>query len=178
MPSCDMMHSDASMLHRFSFMNEDVELIPQQCLEEPSGTELSEPQLRAARMIAMGEPYNDISSQLGIDRTTIYRWRKLPVFSAEVKRLVEAATLEGRNRVIRDVSEINDVVLTTLLDVAQNDASGSARVSAARALTDLVERAEERTKRDQFDVMQDQSGEIKAILADIRAEQTLPVSTS
>ncbi len=144
-------------------------MIPQQVFDEPSGVELSEPQLRAARMIAMGEPYNDISSQLGIDRTTIYRWRKLPEFSAEAKRLVEPATLEGRNRVIRDVSEINDVVLTTLLDVAQNDASGSARVSAARALTDLVDKAEERAKHVDYDVMRDQSGEIKALLEDIRA---------
>lgn len=152
-------------------------MIPQQALDD-SISEMTEPQLRAARMIAMGESYNDISSQLGIDRTTIYRWRKLSEFSTEVKRLVEAAALEGRNRVVRDVSEINDVVLTTLLDVAQNDASGSARVSAARALTDLVERAEERSKRDQFDVMQDQSGEIKAILANIRAGQALPSTSS
>ena len=137
--------------------------------------ELTEPQLRAARMIAMGDPYNTIASELGIDRTTVYRWRKLPVFSAEVKRLVEAATLAGRNRVIRDVAEINEVILSTLLDVAQHDASGSARVSAARALTDLVTRAEERAKDDQFDVMQDQSNEIKAILEDLRAGQATRV---
>jgi hypothetical protein len=152
-------------------MNEDVELIQQQCPDTPFSTELSEPQLRAARMIAMGEPYNDISSQLGIDRTTIYRWRKLPEFSTEVKRLVEAATLEGRKRVVRDVSEINDVILGTLLDVAQNDSSGGARVSAARALTELVERAEDRAQYAQHDVMRDQSVEIRGLLEDIRAEQ-------
>lgn len=144
-------------------------MIPQQVFDN-SDSELTEPQLRAARMIAMGEPYNDIASQLAIDRTTIYRWRKLPEFSTEVKRLVEAATLEGRSRVVRDVSEINDVILTTLLDVAQNDASGSARVSAARALTDLVDKAEERAKHVDNDVMRDQSGEIKALLEDIRAQ--------
>ena len=131
--------------------------------------ELTEPQLRAARMIAMGEAYNDIASQLDIDRTTIYRWRKLPLFAAEVKQLIESASQEGRNRIVRDISEINDVVLSTLLDVAQNDASGSARVSASRALTDLVEKAEDRAKHVDYDVMRDQSGEIKALLEDIRA---------
>ena len=137
-----------------------------------STSELAEPQLRAARMIAMGEPYNDIASELGLDRTTIYRWRKLLVFSTEVKRLVEAATLEGRNRVVRDVSEINDVILGTLLDVAQNDSSGGARVSAARALTELVERAEDRAQRAEYNVMRDQSVEIRGLLEDIRAEQS------
>lgn len=136
-----------------------------------STSELTEPQLRAARMIAMGEPYSDIASELGIDRTTIYRWRKLLVFSAEVKRLVEAATLEGRNRVIRDVSEINDVILGTLLDVAQNDSSGGARVSAARALTELVERAEDRAQCAEYNVMRDQSVEIRGLLEEIRTEQ-------
>ena len=86
--------------------------------------ELTEPQLRAARMIAMGESYNDIASQLDIDPTTIYRWRKQPISAAEVKQLIETASEEGRNRVVRDISEINDVVLGTLLDVSQKDASG------------------------------------------------------
>ena len=131
--------------------------------------ELTEPQLRAARMVAMGEAYNDIASQLDIDRTTIYRWRKQSQFAAEVKQLADAVSQEGRKRAVRDVSEINDIVLNTLLDVAQNDASGSARVSAARALTDLVEKAEERAKHVDYDVMRDQSGEIKALLEDIRA---------
>ena len=141
---------------------------PEQNFDCPN-FELSEPQLRAARMIAMGEAYNDIASQLEIDRTTIYRWRKQLQFASEVARLIDTATQEGRNRVVRDVSEINDVVLSTLLDVAQNDASGSARVSAARALTDLVDKAEERAKQVDYDVMRDQSGEIKALLEDIRA---------
>ncbi len=138
---------------------------------EDLAIELTEPQLRAARMIAMGESYNDIAAQLGIDRTTIYRWRKLPRFSEEVKVLIDTATQEGRNRVVRDIQDINDVVLSTLLDVAQNDSSGGARVSAARALTELVDRAEERAQRAQNDVMRDQSGDIRALLEDIRANR-------
>jgi len=135
--------------------------------------ELNEPQLRAARMIAMGDSYKDISAQLGIDRSTIYRWRSLRHFSTEVSRLVDTAMEEGRERVVRDVSEINDVILSTLLDVAQHDASGGARVSAARALTDLVDRAEERAKMAGVDVMRDQSEDIKGLLEAIREEQLL-----
>lgn len=139
--------------------------------QQSSEPTLAEPQLRAARMIAMGESYNDISAQLDIDRTTIYRWRKLPSFAAEVSRLIETAMEEGRSRVVRDVSEINDIVLNTLLDVAQNDASGSARVTAARALSDLVEKAEERASPSEHNVMQDQSVEIRGLLEEIKQEQ-------
>lgn len=131
--------------------------------------ELTEPQLRAARLISMGQAYNDVAAELNIDRTTIYRWRKIPDFTSEVKRLTNLAAKQGRNRVIRDINEINDVILGTLLDVAQNDASGGARVSAARALTELVDRAETRAKQADHDVMRDQSGEIRALLEDLRA---------
>ena len=142
-------------------------------MNESPNHELAEPQLRAARLIAMGESYQDISAQLAIDRTTIYRWRKLPRFADEVSRLIDTAMEEGRSRVVRDVSAISDIVLDTLLDVAQNDGSGSARVSAAKALTDLVERAEDRASGAEYDLMRDQSGEIKTILDDIRSQQVL-----
>ena len=61
---------------------------------------------------------------------------------------------------------------------AQNDGSGSARVSAATALTDLVERAEDRASGAEYDLMQDQSTEIKTILEDIRSKQLLLPSPS
>lgn len=141
--------------------------------EEPNvqGKELTEIQLRAARLMAMGESYKHISEQLDIDRTTIYRWRKLPTFAAELSQLTEAAMAEGRDRVVRDVSDINDIILSTLVDVAENDTSGSARVSAARVLVDMVERAEERAAQVDHDVMKDQSGEIRLLLEEIRAQQ-------
>jgi transposase-like protein len=134
-------------------------------------SDLDEIQLRAARMIAMGIPYREIASQIGVDRTTLYRWRKLPRFETELASLAEEASQESREHLVRDISEINDIILGTLLDVAQNDSSGGARVSAARALTELVDRAEERAQRAQYDVMRDQSSEIRVILEEIRAEQ-------
>ncbi len=134
--------------------------------------ELTELQLRAARLMSMGVSYKDIAQQIGIDRTTIYRWRQLPEFSAELVNLAEAAKAGGRDRVVRDVSEINDIILSTLIDVAENDASGSARVSAARVLAEMVERAEERADQASRDIMKDHSGEIRLLLQEIKAQQS------
>ena len=134
-------------------------------------TAIDEVQLRAARMIVMGVPYNDIAEQINVDRVTLYRWRKQAAFADELSRLTQEASQENREHLVRDISEINDIILGTLLDVAQNDASGGARVSAARALTELVDRAEERAKRTQYDVMRDQSGDIRALLEDIKANR-------
>lgn len=139
--------------------------------------ELTEIQLRAARLMAMGEPYKDIAQELGVDRTTLYRWRKLSAFSSELSRLTDAAVEEGRNRVVRDVTEINDIVLSTLVDVAENDTSGSARVSAARVLVDMVERAEDRASQATHNVMKDQSGEIRLLLEEIREQHIYTDST-
>lgn len=135
---------------------------------------LTEVQLRAARLLAMGESYKNIATQLGVDRTTIYRWRKLSTFSAELSQLTGAAMAEGRDRVVRDVTEINDIILSTLVDVAENDTSGSARVSAARVLVEMVERAEERAAQTDHDVMKDQSTEIRLLLEEIKGQQTSP----
>lgn len=133
-------------------------------------TELTEIQLKAARMTAMGISYGEIASKLDINRTTVYRWRKLPEFSAEVSALVDTVKKENRERVVRDISDIKDIVLDTLLDVAQYDVSGSARVAAARVLTEMMQKAEERSN--QNDVMRDQSDEIKDLLQLIHSEQT------
>lgn len=132
---------------------------------------LDEVQIRAARMIAMGVPYNDVAEQVNVTRITLYRWRKQPAFAEELSRLTQEASQESREHLVRDISEINDIILGTLLDVAQNDSSGGARVSAARALTELVDRAEERAQRAHYDVMQDQSAEIRGLLEDIRSQQ-------
>jgi len=137
---------------------------------DENGFLLTEPQLAAARLIAMGIPYNEIASRIGIDRSTIFRWRKSNIFQDELNRLSNAASKASEKRVVRDITEINDVILTTLLDVAENDASGAARVSAARVLSDLVERAEERANRQNHDVMRDQSGEIRELLLELRSE--------
>jgi len=137
-------------------------------------SELSEAQLRAARLIAMGMGYKEVASELDVNRTTLYRWRQSPAFSDEVSRLMESAREGVRERVVRDVAEVKDLVLDTLIDVARNSTQDSARVSAARTLGEYMERAEERAKQNQDNVMRDQSGEIKAILEHIRQDQSSP----
>jgi len=132
-------------------------------------TGLTEVQLKAVRMVAMGIDFREIASELKVNRTTIYRWRKQPIFSSEVSKLVNTAKEENSDRVIRDISDINDTILTTLLDVAQHDSSGSARVSAARVLLEMSEKAEQRTTN--VDVMRDQTDEIKGLLKLIHQKQ-------
>ena len=81
-----------------------------------------------------------------------------------------SAREEVQERVIRDVAEVKDLVLDTLIDVARNSTRGSRlRVAAARTLGEFMERAEERARHNENDVMRDQSGEIKAILEHIRS---------
>ena len=130
---------------------------------------LTETQINVARMIAMGISFDDIAQEFDINRSTIYRWRKLDYFNDEVGRLVDAAQAQSSDRIIRDIEEIKDIVLGTLIDVAQNDSSGSARVSAAKVLSEMIETTEHRVNND--NVMQDQSGEIKKLLQQIQSDQ-------
>ena len=130
---------------------------------------MTEIQLQAARMIAMGIKITEIALELSVDRTTIYNWKKIPSFTAEVARLFELAKAETGERVVRDIAEIKNIVLSTLIDVAQNDSSGSARVSAAKALSEMVEKAEGDSTQDS--VMEDQSDKIINMLKVIQKEQ-------
>ena len=131
--------------------------------------DLTETQLDAARMIAMGMRFGEIAKALNIDRTTIYRWRKLPKFSSEVSELINAARNTNEERLVRDINQIKDIILETLIDVARYDSSGSARVSAARQLTEMIEKAEDRSN--QSHVMEDQSNEIRELLHRIQGKQ-------
>ena len=74
----------------------------------------------------------------------------------------DAAKEESKGIIVKDIAEVKDVVLSTLLDVAKFDSSGSARVIAARALMEMVEKAE--NSPSDSDVMKDQSEEIKGML--------------
>lgn len=141
--------------------------------------ELTEAQLRAARLIAMGMDYKAVAGELGITRVTLYRWRKVPAFIEEVSGLIESAREETRGRVVRDVSEVQDLVLDTLIDVARHDSSGSARVAAARTLKEYMDEAQRRAEQADSDLMADRSGEIRAILEHIKNEQggSLPQSS-
>jgi hypothetical protein len=122
----------------------------------------------------MGMGFNEVASELGVSRTTLYRWRKSPTFSDEVTRLIDSASEGVRERVVRDVAEVRDLVPDTLIDVARNSTQDSARVAATRTLGEYMEQAEERARHNQDDVMRDQSGEIKAILEHIHKDHSAP----
>ena len=128
-------------------------------------------QLRAAQLIAKGLPTVEIAKELDIDRATLWRWRKHPEFMAELSRLSDAIKKENKSRLILDVAQIQELVLETLVDVAQNSNQDSARVQAARTLKEYMDRSEERAKERNREVMQDQSEEIRAILGSIRQEK-------
>ena len=49
-------------------------------------TGISAPQLRAIEMLLSGMPVTQIAQKMGIDRKTLYEWRKNPVFQAEYNR--------------------------------------------------------------------------------------------
>ena len=52
--------------------------------------ELTAAQLKAAAMVASGQADEQIAGELGIHRTTVFRWRSSPTFQAEVNRHREA----------------------------------------------------------------------------------------
>jgi len=131
---------------------------------------LSETQMKAASLLALGTPVTDIAAACGVTRMTIHNWRKLPAFRDHLEDLLTQAKEQAGHAIIQDIVEVKELVLGTLIDVARNDSSGSARVAAARTLKEYMDQAEERAKRADSDLMADKSGEIKAILEHIRQE--------
>jgi hypothetical protein len=53
------------------------------------GSELSPRQLAAARMIARGRTPADVAQELGMTRQGLWKWRRMPHFAREVRRLHE-----------------------------------------------------------------------------------------
>jgi len=48
---------------------------------------LSPRQLAAARALAAGKRVCDVAAQLPVNRTTLLRWRKIPEFDEELRRI-------------------------------------------------------------------------------------------
>ena len=67
-------------------------------------TGISAPQLRAVEMLLTGMPVTKIAQRLGIDRKTLYEWRKNPVFQAEYnrRRLEASDAMDQRLRRLSD----------------------------------------------------------------------------
>ena len=67
-------------------------------------TGISAAQLRAIEMLLTGMPVTKIAQRLGIDRKTLYEWRKNPVFQAEYnrRRLEASDAMDQRLRRLSD----------------------------------------------------------------------------
>jgi hypothetical protein len=50
---------------------------------------LSARQLAAARLLAAGRTVPGAAAELGVDRSTVWRWQRDPAFSDELRRLHE-----------------------------------------------------------------------------------------
>ena len=132
---------------------------------------LSETQMKAVSLLALGTPVTDIATACGVTRMTIHNWRKLPAFRDHLEDLLAQAKEQAGHAIIRDIAEVKELVLGTLIDVARNDSSGSARVAAARTLKEYMDEAQRRAQEADNDLMADRSGEIKAILEHIKNEK-------
>ena len=67
-------------------------------------TGISASQLRAMELLLAGMTVTKVAQKLGIDRKTLYEWRKNPVFQAELnRRMIEASDAMGQR--LRRLSE-------------------------------------------------------------------------
>jgi hypothetical protein len=64
---------------------------PQICKTNPirSDATLSPRQLAAARLLAQGRTVSDVATELRMTRQGLWKWRRLPAFGAELRRLHE-----------------------------------------------------------------------------------------
>lgn len=98
-------------------------------------------QVTAVLLLALGEPAYRVAEKLGVDKLTVYAWRRLPAFqeahAAVVRERVEA--------LIAKLDEAQTLALQTLIDQLQAtypDKNGTlhpdnaARIRAAEALLD------------------------------------------
>jgi len=105
--------------------------------------ELSPGQLALAGLVAGGECPSRAAAQVGVAPRTARRWATSPAFLAEVDRLQAdmSATVQRR---LRALGERACAALGGVLDDAQ--AAPSARVSAAKAVLDGIQRYDELNK--------------------------------
>ena len=94
-------------------------------------TGISAAQLRAIEMLLTGMPVTKIAQKMGIDRKTLYDWRKNPVFQAEYnRRRLEAS--DAMDQRLRRLSEkAVDVVEKHLNEGSLQAATALLKLAAA-----------------------------------------------
>lgn len=59
-------------------------------------TNLSPNQIKAIELLLTGKSNNDIAFELGIDRSTLYRWKQEPEFIVEMNKQINEYTEQAR----------------------------------------------------------------------------------
>jgi transposase-like protein len=90
---------------------------------------------RALLLVAAGRGSIEVANELGVDRTTVWRWRRRPDFQEELGELQGQQRTELHDKVQKLANKAVDV-LESVMDDAE--AGGSARVQACRAALDLA----------------------------------------
>lgn len=94
---------------------------------------LTPAQLRAIDMLVAGSSYTDVARELDIVPHTLWRWRQLPAFAAELQAQLGAIREAAKDR----LAASTDKAVSTLVSVLDSE-NDSARVAAAKALFDRV----------------------------------------
>jgi hypothetical protein len=107
---------------------------PQIPQDSPSDESLTAKQLAAVGLLAAGKAYTDVAAELGVDRKTVWSWRRDPAFAAAL-----SAELEDLREAIQTrVLALADKALNALEQTLDSGDSDSARVAAARLVLDRL----------------------------------------
>jgi len=96
--------------------------------------ELTAAQQKAALLIASGQSDEQVGQDIGVDRSTVFRWRKSPTFQAEVNRHRQAINSQVADT-FRDSLIGALETLRHLMTHSQNEAN---RMKAALGLLSIV----------------------------------------
>jgi hypothetical protein len=92
--------------------------------------DLTKVQVTALSMLSSGEGVQATATAVGVSRTVLWRWSKLPAFQ-EALEAIRKARIEAAGHAI---AEAQEAAVEALLDVARNGQNEPARVNAAKTI--------------------------------------------
>lgn len=97
---------------------------------------LTPKQRKALEAFAMGKSPAAAAQEAGVNRTTVYRWQRDPVFVAELRRL----GTEALERTARRLTAMSEAAVLTLLDGMTRENPIGARLRAAGLVLENAQR--------------------------------------
>lgn len=88
---------------------------------------------RAFALILQGWSDREVAEELGVTRTTVWKWRTAPKFAGRLQRAMESATKDAQAKVQALASRAVDALAETL-----GCSDPKARVAAAKTILDRV----------------------------------------